>query len=253
VAEIVAHEVGGSVPVIIGFASGSTEAAVQQARAYAPLRPAALMVLPPHTMKLDEQALVDHYVDLADSIEIPLMIQQSPQIPAFAHTALSVDALAAIAEHAPNALYFKIEGPGSAEKIAGLRQRLGERVALFGGIGGLGLQDELKAGAQGLLPGCGFNEVFMQVWDAWTAGDHEAVDRILQAAQPLVRAVSGFGHEFSLHARKMLLQRAGIIRHATVRRPTVTVDAAALDALARLVDTLPIRIASRPIARHNDT
>ena len=244
-AEIVVQEVAGRVPVIIGIAPGSTEAAIHQAQIYARLRPAALMTLPPATMKNDEQTLIDHYVDLGNESSSPIMVQQSPQIQAYAGSQLSVESLAEIAQHAPNVRYFKIEGPGSAARIGALRERVSENVTLFGGVGGIALQEELAAGAAGLLPGVGFNEYFVSVWRAWEAGDRVKSDSILQEAQPLVEAVSGRGHEFSLHARKYLLQRAGIIKHAAVRRPTVRVDGDELAAIGRLVDDLPLRIARK--------
>jgi 4-hydroxy-tetrahydrodipicolinate synthase len=241
--EIVADEVGGRTPLIVGIAPGSTEAAIAQAQIYSRFRSAALMTLPPSTMKMDEQILVEHYVALGNESSIPIMVQQSPQIQAYAHCQLSVESLAEIANRAPNVCYFKIEGTGSAARIGSLRERMDEGVSLFGGVGGMALQDELAAGAAGLLPGVSFNEYFISVWHAWEAGDRALAASILKEAQPLVEAVSGRGHEFSLHARKYLLQRAGIIKHAAVRRPTVSVDDDALAAIGRLVDALPLRIA----------
>lgn len=242
-AEIVATEINGSVPLIIGMAANSTEAAIEQAHIYADLRPAALMVLPPNTMQLDEMALVEHYVALGNAAEVPVMVQQSPQIQGYAHCQLSTEHLAQIARHAPNVRYFKIEGPGSARRIHALRARVGAEVGLFGGIGGLTLREELEAGAGGLLPGVGYNEIFLQVWAAWEANDHERVDTILAGAAPLVEGVSAFGHEYSLHARKHLLLRAGLISTATVRRPTVRPDISALERLGTLVDEMGLRIA----------
>ena len=241
-AEVVAEEAGSETPLIIGMAAGSTEAAIQQARQYAALRPAALMVLPPNTMALDEDSLVEHYVRLADAVETPIMVQVSPQILAYSGVKLSVDALCAMAERATNIRYFKIEGPGSADRIAALHHRLGDRVTLFGGVGGIGLREELRAGASGLLPGCGFNEYFVDIWHAWRIGDEVEVHRLLTLIQPLVEAVSGRGHEFSLHARKLLFQRAGLFAHATVRWPTVRPAEADLRAVATLADSLNLRL-----------
>jgi len=241
--EIVADEVAGRAPIIIGIAPGSTEVAIRQAQTYSHFHPAALMTLPPCTMKLDEQMLVEHYVALGNESSVPIMVQQSPQIQAYVGCQLSVESLAEIASRAPNVRYFKIEGPGSASRIGALRPQVSENVALFGGVGGIALQDELAAGAAGLLPGVGFNEYFVSVWHAWEAGDRARADLILREAQPLVEAVSGRGHEFSLHVRKYLLQRAGIIKHVVVRRPTVEVNEDDLQAIGALVDSLPIRIA----------
>lgn len=242
-AEIVAAEVNGQVPLIIGMAPGSTEAAIEQAHVYSNLRPAALMALPPNTMNNDDMSLMEHYIALGSASDVPIIVQQSPQIQAYAHCQLSTDHLAQIAKHAPNIRYFKIEGPGSARRIHALRSRVSEDTRLFGGIGGLTLREELEVGAAGLLPGVGFNEFFVEVWVAWTAENKALVDEVLLRAQPLVDAVSGFGHEFSLHARKYLLKRAGIIAHDTVRRPTVRAEFAALDSIGRMVDEMGLRIA----------
>lgn len=242
-AQIVVSEVNGRVPVVIGISPGSTEAAVQQAQTYADLQPAALMTLPPNTMQNDEASLVDHYISLGNAASVPIMVQQSPQIPAYAHCQLSTEGLAQIARQSPNVRYFKIEGPGSAKRIHALKQRVSDAVGMFGGVGGIALRDELKSGAGGLLPGVGFNDFFMNVWTAWEANDHEKVELILSEAQPLVEAVSGHGHEYSLHARKYLLARAGIISHLTVRRPTVRPDTHLLEALWKMVDDLGLRIA----------
>ena len=245
-AEIVAAEVAGQVPLIIGMAPGSTEAAIEQAHVYSNLHPAALLTLPPNTMNNDEMSLMEHYIALGNASDVPIMVQQSPQIQAYAHCQLSTEHLAQIAKHAPGIRYFKIEGPGSARRINALRGRVSDEVRMFGGVGGISLREELEVGAAGLLPGVGFNEFFVDVWAAWTRDDKMRVDDILLRAQPLVDAVSGFGHEFSLHARKYLLKRAGIIAHDFVRRPTVRPEFTALENVARLADELGLRIALHP-------
>ncbi|HLA42972.1 MAG TPA: dihydrodipicolinate synthase family protein [Aggregatilineales bacterium] len=241
-AEIVVDEVGDAVPLVIGIAPGSTEVAIQQAKSMARFQPAALMTLPPGTMQYDESALVDYYVDLGNAADAPIMIQQSPHYPGFSATRLPVESMAEIADRCQNVRYFKIEGPGSAERIGGLRKLVGDQVALFGGVGGIALQAELKQGAAGLLPGVGFNEYFVRVWKAWTAGDYDTANLILTELQPLVEAVSGKGHEYSLHVRKYLMQRAGYIDHVTVRRPTVDVPQAELEPIGALADKLDLRI-----------
>jgi dihydrodipicolinate synthase/N-acetylneuraminate lyase len=68
------------------------------------------------------------------------------------------------------------------------------------------------------------------------------VRQILEHYQPLFQAVSGPGHEFSLHARKYLMKRAGYIQSAYVRRPTVTVNDAALTKLCSVADSYTLRI-----------
>lgn len=244
--EIVTSEVANSVPLVIGIAPGSTEAALQQAHEFAKYQPAALMTLPPGTMKLDPQTLVEHYVTLGQAANAPVMVQQSPHIQAYSGTLLPAESLAEIAERSPNVQYFKIEGPGAADRIAELRPLIDtSRVTMFGGGGGITLPDELRAGSCGLIPGVGFNDYFVRVWPLWKAGKTDEALALLAEVQPLISAVSGPGHEFSLHARKYLMKRAGYIEHVTVRRPTVAVTTQEMAALDSIVDRLDLRIARK--------
>ena len=244
--EIVATEVSGSVPLVIGIAPGSTEAALQQAKEFSRYQPAALMTLPPSTMQLDPQTLIDHYITLGQAADAPIMVQQSPHIQAYSGTLLNAQALAEIADRSPNVQYFKIEGPGAADRIAELCRLIDTtRVTMFGGGGGITLPDELRAGSSGLIPGVGFNEYFVQAWPLWKDGKTKDALAILGQIQPLISAVSGPDHEFSLHARKHLMKRAGYIEHTTVRRPTVEVNAQDMSALDSIVDRLDLRIAKR--------
>lgn len=240
---VTAEEINGAVPLIIGIAAESTEVAIQQAAHFAQYNPAALMVLPPSTMQLSEADIVKHYVRLGNASATPIMIQQAPHIPRYTHTRLSAESLATIHQQAPNVCYFKIEGPGSAERIANLMKLVNrDVVGLFGGGGGITLLPELRAGANGAIPGVGFNEIFLQAWTAWESGDEGEAERLIHTVQPLVSAVSAPGHEFSLLARKYMMKRAGYIDHMTVRSPTAGFtdgDAANLDAI---VNGLGLRI-----------
>ena len=113
---------------------------------------------------------------------------------------------------------------------------------MFGGGGGITVMSELRNGAAGLIPGVGFNEIFLQAWDKWTRGDERAAARIIESGDALVKAVSGRGHETSLHLRKRLMKRAGYISGDRVRSPTVTFDECELPAFFALVDRLDLRL-----------
>jgi 4-hydroxy-tetrahydrodipicolinate synthase len=230
------------VPLIIGIASGSTEAAIHQAKAYEHYNPAALMTLPPATMDNGVQSFVDHYVELGHATDIPIILQQSPHIPMYSHCELPAEALAEIADQAPNVKYFKIEGPGAPAKMQQLAPLLDDDRKMFGGGGGITVLTELKNGASGLIPGVGFNEVFLDAWDKWSSGDADGAESIIQGAQQLVKAVSGQGHEYSLHVRKHLMHRAGYINSMYVRKPTVTFHEYNMSAIFDIVDALDLRI-----------
>lgn len=240
--EIVASEVSNEVPLIIGIASGSTEAGIRQIQEFAPYNPAAFMTLPPATMDNGIQSFVDHYVELGNATDVPIIVQQSPHIPQYSHCELPEDALAEIATRAPSVKYFKIEGHGSSQKMELLRPLLTNDQKMFGGGGGITVLTELRNGAAGLIPGVGFNEVFVDAWDAWENDDQDKATNILQNADQLIKAVSGHGHEYSLHVRKHLMKRAGYIATAYVRRPTVNFHEYDMPAIFDIVDALNLRI-----------
>jgi len=240
--EIVADEVAGQVPLIIGIASGSTEAAIRQARELEAYNPSALMVLPTSTIDNGIQSFVNHYVELGNATDIPIIVQQSPHIPQYSHCELPADALAEIAQKSPNVKYFKIEGPGAPDKMKQLAPLLDDNRRMFGGGGGITVLTELQNGAAGLIPGVGFNEVFLDAWKAWTDGDKDKAETIIKHADKLVKAVSGHGHEYSLHVRKHLMKRAGYIKSAYVRKPTVNFHEYDMPAIFDIVDTLDLRI-----------
>ena len=241
--EIVASELANAVPLVIGIAPNSRSTAIAQARHFAQYRPAALMALPPATMDNGERALVEHYVALGQASNVPIMLQQAPHIPQYRHTELSAESLAEIARRAPTVRYFKLEGPGSAAKMRELAPLLPADARMFGGGGGITVLSELENGAAGLIPGVGFNEIFLAAWDKWRAGDRAGAGDIIAGGQALVQAVSGSGHEMSLHLRKQLMLRHGTIDCAHVRQPSVPLDVADLPAFFAIVDSLDLRVA----------
>ena len=241
-AEIVAAEVAGSVPLVIGIAAGSTEAAVQQMRAFTLLKPAVFMVLPPATMDYSPESLITHYVMLAEASDVPIMVQHSPHIPQYGHLRLEVEHLADMAGRSSNIQHFKIEGPGAPDRMRTLKPMLPSGVSLFGGVGGISFLEELEVGVAGVIPGVGFNEVFQQAWTAWNTGDKARVYEVLTRHQPLVNAVSSKGHEFSLHARKHLAKRAGLISSTKVRAPTVAPTQPEIEFVLQAADMFDLRI-----------
>ncbi len=240
--QIVASELAKAVPLVIGMAPTSLETAIKQARQLAPYHPAALMTLPPPTMDNGPQSLVDFYVALGNASDAPIMIQQAPHIPMYRHTELPADSLAEITQRAPNVRYYKIEGPGSAATMKELAPLLPDGARMFGGGGGITVLDELRSGAAGLIPGVGFNEIFLAAWRQWTRAETDAVIRIINEGDALIKAVSGLGHEYSLHIRKHLMKRYGAIRSAYVRQPTVAFDECDLPEFFAIVDRLDMRV-----------
>ncbi|MCY3834673.1 MAG: dihydrodipicolinate synthase family protein [Chloroflexi bacterium] len=240
--EIVAGEMANAAPLVIGIAPNSLESAIKQARELARFQPAALMTLPPATMDNGAQALVEFYVEFGNAADCPIILQQAPHIAQYRHTELPAEALAEIADRAPAVATFKLEGPGSASKMKELAPLLGGEASMLGGGGGITVLEELRNGAAGLIPGVGFNEIFLAAWDMWQQGETLAAEAMIKRGASLTKAVSGKGHEYSLHMRKHLMKRHGAIHSAYVRQPTVPFDECDLPEFFAIVDALDLRV-----------
>jgi len=134
---------------------------------------------------------------------------------------MTADMLAALAERVPNCRTLKLEDPPLMEKIAAVRART-DKLAIFGGLGGMFLLEELQAGAAGTMTGFAFTEILVAVYEAYRAGDLAKAERIFDHYLPLIRYENQ--PVINLSIRKLLLQRRGAIADARLRPPFVPVQ-----------------------------
>lgn len=243
VIEILATEVAGQVPLIFGVRAESMREAAQQLRRLRQFKPAVFMTLPPD--ELDKTALQNYYIDLSWAVDIPLMIRQESPLRE-GDCRLSVEDLAAMTFRADGIQYFKFEGEDAPQKMDALHKLIGGLdVAFFGSSGGLNFLAEAKMGASGLLPGAGFNEIFMKVWHAYEHLNIRKVRELLLEYHELIAGVSSRGYEFSLHARKQLMKRAGYIETSLVRGPTIPFTEQDAQSIFAMADKFNLRIARK--------
>ena len=103
-------------------------------------------------------------------------------------------------------------------------------VPVFGGLGGVGLLDELAAGAAGAMTGFAFPEGLVATLAAWRDGGFAAARDAWAPWLPL--AVFEAQGPYALALRKELLRRRGALSHATVRPPAAPLP----EGLEALVD-----------------
>ena len=109
-------------------------------------------------------------------------------------------------------------------RVITLVQAAGDVVEIFGGAGGGQFLQELRRGSIGTMPFPSSARAFVEVWDAWHAGDVAGarevfVSRIL----PLLSIqIGGLGGAHIVH--KEALRRQGVIRTAHVRPPVEDLD-----------------------------
>jgi len=235
VARTIVEAARGRVPVMMSCGRPSTAATIGLAQAVAACSVDALMVLPPYVLPPGAAALAAHYRAVASAVETPIVVQDAPQM---SGVQLPAEILAGLVREAPSIRYLKIEALPSAPKIAALARLLADdpagEGALIGGAGALHLVDELRCGAHATMPGCAYADLFVRVWDDFTAGDVAASRRTLHRALPLLLYA---GQSFSafVGTQKELLRRAGVISSAKLRAPAEPMTADLYDEFAGLL------------------
>jgi 4-hydroxy-tetrahydrodipicolinate synthase len=192
---------------------------------------AAVMISPPRMVKINSDAVFRHFAEVAASSGLPIIVQDYPPISGYA---MEASLLARIAREVPSARTIKLEDPPTPFKTARiLEQTQGVDVAIFGGLGGVFLLEELMAGAAGAMTGFAFPEVLVEIVASYRAG------RLDEAAETFYRAVPLMRFEFQegigMAIRKEVLKLRGAIAHAGIRAPGAQLDRTTRDALDRVM------------------
>jgi 4-hydroxy-tetrahydrodipicolinate synthase len=225
----------GRVPVLTGVAEYTTSLACRFAANAKKVGVNGLMVLPCMVYKSDARETISHYRAVATATDLPIMCYNNPVSygvditpPMFAELA-DVPTLVAIKESSEN-----------PRRITDLKNEVGDRYTLFGGVDDLALES-VALGAVGWVSGLvnAFPQESRAFWDLATAGKWEDARAIYRWYTPLLHldthvklvqyiklaaAECGYGSELTRPPRLPLVgaerdQILGIIRHAIKHRP----------------------------------
>ena len=222
VVQTVAAEAG-VMPLVVGLSARSTAMAIEQGRTAASAAGPALAGLMVQANSASPAVLAAHLKAIHAATGAGLVLQDYPAV---SGVHISPAQILAVLALCPFIVAVKSEAPPTAAAIAELTA--GTTIPVFGGLGGVGLLDELAAGAAGAMTGFSHPEALQAALIAFTAGGFAAARRVFAPWLPLVNfeAQPGVG----LALRKEILRRRGVIREALVRAPAPTLPAR-LDAL----------------------
>src|SRR5579875_2749947 len=132
-------EAAGDLPVVAGMSATATAPAIEEARRAVRCGAQACMVLVPTA---DGAQLVDHLRRISDAAGCGIVVQDHPL-----STGITIAApvLAAAASESGVAVAIKAEAPPTPPTVDVLSRE--SDIPVFGGLGGVGLLDELLAGA----------------------------------------------------------------------------------------------------------
>lgn len=227
--------VDGRLPVIASADGSGVEPAVERARAAVEAGAAALMVLPPSFVKPDVRGLEHYFTRVAEAVNVPIMVQDAPQLTG---VTISVDSLVRLNAASPLISSVKLEGVPSAAKTSEVLRRLGGRMSVFSGWGGLAFFEGLQRGAAGCMPAANLGFALAQVYRLFTGGDLEAASSAFDRLLPFMNW-SMQSLDLGTWCAKEMLRQQGVIATARMREPFVPPDEGQVAEFARLAATVP--------------
>jgi 4-hydroxy-tetrahydrodipicolinate synthase len=221
-----------SLPFVVGATALSTAPVVEEVRQAQDVvgdRLAGAMV---QVNSPDPDVLSRHLSAVHEATGAGLVVQDYPVV---SGVNIASGALASALRPLPFVVAVKAEAPPTPVAIAALTRALD--VPVFGGLGGIGLLDELDAGSAGAMTGFSFPEGLIACVQAWRDGGYDAAREVWTPYLPLVNFEQQV--RIALAVRKECLRRRGLIDDASVRPPAATMPEDLMAQLVRHLDAVP--------------
>ncbi|HWL97447.1 MAG TPA: dihydrodipicolinate synthase family protein [Nocardioidaceae bacterium] len=180
----------------------------------------------------DPDVLSRHLVAVHEATGAGLVVQDYPVV---SGVNIGSGALVSALRSLPFVVAVKAEAPPTPVAIAALTRGLD--VPVFGGLGGIGLLDELDAGSAGAMTGFSFPEGLIACVQAWRDGGFDAARGVWTPYLPLVNFEQQV--RIALAVRKECLRRRGLIDDAGVRPPAAAMPEELMAQLVRHLDAVP--------------
>ena len=230
----------GRVPAIVTCSHFATGIVVDRVRQAKDLGAAMVMLMPPYhgaLLKGTEEQTYDQFARAAE-VGLPIMVQDAP----LAGVHLSVPFLARMAKELGPVSYFKIEMPGTADKLRALIEAGGDAIeGPFDGEEAITLMADLDAGATGTMSSALLPDLIKPIVQAHAAGNRAEAARLYEKVLPLINYEN---RQCGLRATKVVMKEGGVIASDHVRHPLLPLPPATRDGLlelARAADPLALR------------
>jgi 4-hydroxy-tetrahydrodipicolinate synthase len=179
------------------------------------LSPDAFIAIPPEKGDSLEDYRA-YYGALARATDRPIFIQDTgPHNP----THMPVPFIIGLANAHPNLGYIKEELSPVLDRMRELQAHRPPMKRVFSGDGGRGMLAEMSQGSDGTMPGAAYTDVYVQIWDAWQAGNRRKAREIFMHLLPLINLeeLAELGYQHMLHRR-------GVFKTSVTRIPRTSMS-----------------------------
>lgn len=201
-----------SMPLVVGVSARTTAVAIEQARTAVAAAGPSLAGVMVQANTADPAVLTRHLHAVHRATGAGIVLQDYPET---SGVRISADQILEVLAESSFVVAVKSEAPPTSAAIG--RLTANTRVPVFGGLGGVGLLDELASGAAGAMTGFSHPEGLRAALDGWTTGGYAAARSAFAPWLPLVNfeAQPGVG----LSVRKEILRQREIFADPAVRPP----------------------------------
>lgn len=241
-AEKLVEFTAGRRPVFMGVGAESTVQAVAHAKAAEAAGCDAVMATPPMTGKASETGLVAYFRALADSVDVPVIVQDAS---GYVGQAIPLRVYVELLDRYGNEkILFKPEASPVGPNLSALREATAGQARIFEGSGGIFLIDSYRRGIAGTMPGMEMVDGIVALWQALVAGDEELAYRLSFPIGAIVALQLQAGLDGFLAIEKHLLVKRGIFSSARRRGPYAReLDSETAAEVDRLFDRLQVVLA----------
>lgn len=208
VLDVVSTYVAGQLPFFVTVFGGTHAEQIDFAQRSVDAGAGALLLQPPiidSDQYHDESVLSVFFSKVISSVDCAVGIQNAPEFLGFG---LGDDALIALAECHNNFTVLKLEC--SAVALECVAKALQDSVMVFNGRCGMELPDNLRAGAQGLIPALETVDKTSAIYQAFVNGDHEIADQLYADLSPTLSFImQGIPH-YLTYGKLIASMRLGI-------------------------------------------
>jgi 4-hydroxy-tetrahydrodipicolinate synthase len=199
--------------IIVGISERSTSPAVEQsirALKSAGKKLSGLMV---QVNSPNSEILSKHLTKIYEETSTGIVLQDYPVVSGIK---ISTAQILETIKNCPFIIAVKSENPPTAQVISELTAMT--KVPIIGGLGGVGLIDELEAGAAGAMTGFSYPEGLIEAIQAYSENGFEGAREAFAKWLPLANFEAQPG--IALAIRKRIYQERGIFTESTVRPPS---------------------------------
>jgi 4-hydroxy-tetrahydrodipicolinate synthase len=199
--------------IIVGISERSTSPAIEQsirALESAGKKLSGLMV---QVNSPNSEILSKHLIKIYEETSTGIVLQDYPVVSGIK---ISTAQILETIKNCPFIIAVKSENPPTAQVISELTAMT--KVPIIGGLGGVGLIDELEAGAAGAMTGFSYPEGLIEAIQAYSDKGFEGAREAFAKWLPLANFEAQPG--IALAIRKRIYQERGIFTESTVRPPS---------------------------------